>query len=49
MLLTIKRLLEIAQNAIIELETSEYEHEAILEYLDITEEEFETIINYKND
>ena len=46
MLLTIKRLLEIAQNAIIELENSEYEHKAILQYLDITEEEFKAIKNY---
>ena len=34
-----KKLLDIAQNAINELEFSEYEHETILEYLQINEEE----------
>lgn len=37
------KLLEIAQNAIAELEFSEYEHEAILEYLNISEEEYRVI------
>lgn len=44
-----KRLFEIAKNAINELESSEYEHGAILEYLDISEKEFETIKNSNED
>lgn len=40
-----RKLLEIAENAISELEFSEYSHEELLEYLDITEEEFQEIKN----
>ena len=43
--LTQKKLLNIAQNAISELEFSEYEHKAILNYLQINEEEYKAIIN----
>jgi len=43
MSLTKDRLLETAQNAIKELEFSEYEHGAILEYLDITEKDYKEI------
>ena len=35
-----EKLLAIAQNAIKELESNEYEHNALLEYLDITEDEY---------
>ena len=41
--LTQKRLLEISNNAISELEFSEYEHEAILKYLQINEDEYKEI------
>ena len=41
--LTQKRLLEISNNAISELEFSEYEHEAILKYLQINEVEYKEI------
>ena len=44
-----KKLLDIAQNAINELEFSEYEHETILEYLQINEEEYQTIVNANED
>lgn len=37
------RLMEIAYNAVHELEFSEYEHERILELLDITEKEYKAI------
>lgn len=37
------RLMEIAFNAVRELEYSEYEHERILELLDINETEYKTI------
>ena len=43
--LTRKKLLKTAINAVNELEFSEYEHEAILQYLDIDEEEYEEIMN----
>ena len=39
----VKRLLQIAYNAIIEMESTDYEHGAILQYLDITEEEYNYI------
>ena len=47
-ILTKEKLLEIAQNAINELETSEYEHGAILEYLDITDDEYNEIKKENN-
>ena len=37
------KLTSIAQNAIKELEFSEYEHDAILTYLDISEEEYQIL------
>lgn len=46
--LTQKRLLDIAQYAVYELEGSEYEHEAILDYLQINEEEYKTIVKADN-
>ena len=42
-ILSYEKLFEIACNAICELENSEYEHEAILDYLNITEEEYRGI------
>lgn len=41
--LSYEKLFAIAYNAIYELEWSEYEHGAILEYLDITEKEYREI------
>ena len=38
-----EKLTNIAQNAIKELEFSEYEHDAILTYLDISEEEYQIL------
>ena len=43
-----EKLTTIAQNAINELEFSEYEHDAILTYLDISEEEYQ-ILTAKNE
>ena len=45
--LTQKRLLEISNNAISELEFSEYEHEAILKYLQINEDEYNGTLTVK--
>lgn len=45
MRLTNERLVEIVQNAIYELEYSEYEHGAILEYLGISEDEYDYFKN----
>ena len=42
-ILSYEKLFEIAWNAICELENSEYEHGAILDYLNITEEEYRGI------
>lgn len=41
--LSYEKLFAIAYNAIYELEWSEYEHGAILDYLDITEEQYREI------
>ena len=41
--LSTEKLTSIAQNAIKELEFSEYEHDAILTYLDINEEEYQIL------
>ena len=38
-----EKLTRIAKNAIKELEFSEYEHDAILTYLDISEEEYQIL------
>ena len=44
-----EKLFSIAQNAIYELEFSEYEHDAILTYLDICEEEYQAIKGNEED
>ena len=41
--MTKDRLMQVVYNAICELELTEYEHERILEILDITEDEYQTI------
>lgn len=41
--LSYEKLFEIAWNAIQEMEYSEYEHGAILDYLNITEEQYQFI------
>ena len=47
-ILSKEKLLQIAENAIKELEFSEYEHGAILNYLDITEEEYNELTKENN-
>lgn len=43
------RLMQVAYNAIYELELTEYEHDRILEILDITEDEYQTIKKYEGE
>ena len=45
--ITKNRLIQIIKNAIFEFEYSEYEHQAILEYLDIDEEEYQYIKEFE--
>ena len=47
MKITKNRLIQIIKNAIFEFEYSEYEHQAILEYLDIDEEEYQYIKEFE--
>ena len=47
--MTKEKLIKIAINAIYELETSDYEHEAILEYLGLSEKEYKYLKELENE